>query len=844
MISIQAWVRTGSANESKGEEGISHFIEHLVFKGTEKYKVGEVAKLVEGAGGELNAYTSFDQTVFYVTLSMHQSTLGLEALSQMLQAPLFDPEEVENEREVVIEEIRRGKDSQGRRASQLLFSAAYKGHPYERPVIGYEKNVKSWPVKKIKDYYFKRYSPSNMYLVVTGSFDVAQITPQIKKLFGQGTKKGVPAQKIPKFKALQGPIFKIEPAEYEQDLAYIAFKIPSIKHKDIPALEVLASVLGQGDSSRLMQKMRIQSPLVNSVGSSLFSPVSEGLFVISMGYRGENFELALSALADSINEIKSGEISSDEIYRAIINIESDQHYGIETVDGLARRFGEAEFYFHDPKAYNRAFKKIKEVTAKDLFRVASKYLTPEGLTAAALVKNKGPHTRRALLKFSKKIASKSLAAKSRRIKSTRIKTKLVVPKLQSDKPRFESVQLSSGPKVLLYPSKATTVVSVRTALLGGAQTEEAHHQGLNELFGRVWMTETKNRTESEIYNLIERSAASFYPIAGRNSVGAALDCLKGFESEMADLFCESLLSPIFSNKILERERVIQLEQIKSKNDNPAQVCIRQFMQSMFPNHSYGRDPLGTEKTLNSLQASDLEGHYKKHFKKENITFSLAGNFDQDLWLERLDGVSSGLPVGGKQKWSLDISKITQPQKSYTEQKKEQSHLVLGFPSSGLGHPGRYALHLIEAILAGQGGRLFLELRDKNSLAYSVSPLRFEGMGGGYFGAYIGCAPDKVPKAIEMIQDEFERLTKTPVTKEEINRAKQYLVGKHNIDLQRTGAIASSLIYEEIYGLDAEKETFHIEKLYADVDPQKIKQVSQEIFTGPAVVSLVGPNKNF
>ena len=114
VVSIQAWVRTGSADEGKKEEGISHFIEHLVFKGTEKFKVGEIASLIEGAGGELNAYTSFDQTVFYVTLSKNFIDQGLETISEMMGFPKFDGFEIDNEREVVVEEIKRGQDSLGR----------------------------------------------------------------------------------------------------------------------------------------------------------------------------------------------------------------------------------------------------------------------------------------------------------------------------------------------------------------------------------------------------------------------------------------------------------------------------------------------------------------------------------------------------------------------------------------------------------------------------------------------------------------------------------------------------------------------------------------------------------
>ena len=257
VISVQMWVRTGSADEKKKEEGISHFIEHLVFKGTKEFRVGEIASSVEGAGGELNAYTSFDQTVFYVTISKQFSDLGLKVISEMMGFPTFDPKEIDNEREVVIEEIKRGKDSLGRAASQVLFSNNFKKHPYGIPVIGYEKNIRDLSAKKIVDFFHSRYAPKNMFLVLTGDFQTSEMKKLVEKYFG-----GFKDYKIKKVSRTKEPAQKntrvaIETTQFEQSLAYVSFKIPNIKHKDIPALDVLSMVLGQGDSSRLVQKQRI-----------------------------------------------------------------------------------------------------------------------------------------------------------------------------------------------------------------------------------------------------------------------------------------------------------------------------------------------------------------------------------------------------------------------------------------------------------------------------------------------------------------------------------------------------------------------------------------------------------
>ena len=259
VVSVQVWVRTGSADEGKGEEGISHFIEHLVFKGTRNFKVGEIASQIEGAGGELNAYTSFDQTVFYVTISKHFVDTGIRALAEMMGFPLFDAGEIDNEREVVVEEIKRGNDSLGRQASQLLFSTAYRTHKYRIPVIGYEKNVRGWSAKKIVSYYHSRYSPQNMFLVVAGDFDSKEMKAKVEKNFGEFKKYPMKKIKRAKEPAQTALRMKFEKSKFEQSITYMAWPTPSIRHKDIPALDVLSMVLGQGDSSRLVSKLRIES---------------------------------------------------------------------------------------------------------------------------------------------------------------------------------------------------------------------------------------------------------------------------------------------------------------------------------------------------------------------------------------------------------------------------------------------------------------------------------------------------------------------------------------------------------------------------------------------------------
>jgi zinc protease len=757
----------------------------------------------------------------------------------MMGFPKFDPTEVDNEREVVVEEIKRGLDSPGRRASQLLFSTAFKKHAYGIPVIGYEKTVRGWPTKKIVKYYHDRYAPKNMFLVVAGDFDNAEMRPLVTQYFGE-----FHDYKIKKIRRHKEPPQKlgrvdVEEAKFEQSLSYLAWKVPPAKHKDIPALDVLAMVLGQGDSSRLVKKLRIESAAVNSIGSGVFSAIDEGLFMISLGYNKNQFEEALWKIKPELLRILQEPVSEAEIRKAIVNFESENSYSQETVDGISRKIGEAEFLMHDPNYNDLYLKKIRAVTAADLQRVAKKYLTGSTLNLVSLTNDDKAATETLWRQWLKEFQNELKSLRAEKAAPKKIKLpKSNSPKAKGTTSNTEKITLSNGVQLILHPISETRVVVAKAASLGGLRAEPENLSGLTELLSRSWVGGTPTMSEVQIHQQIEEIAASLSPVGGRNSIGMGVEVLANFQEKARDLFLDSLLHPQFPTDVVEREKAIQLEQIKNRRDNPAQVAIRQFMETLYGNLPYSRDLLGTEESVPRISKQDIERLWKTTLVRKNLTLILAGNYDES-WIEAIEQATSALPSGNKFEKSWTPQFPTEEKTVFQTSTKEQSHLIYAFPGLTIGDADRFALEIMQSILAGQGGRLFIELRDKNSLAYSVSPLSMQGIEPGYFGAYIGCSPEKVAKAVEMMKIEFQKLCDKKLSDEELLRAQRYIVGRHDIDLQRIGAQASSILYDDIYGLDF-RETLHLaEKIFA-VTAADVRQVAQRIFSGKPVISLVGP----
>lgn len=844
VVSVQMWVKTGSADEGRGEEGISHFIEHLVFKGTQKYEMGEIASTVEASGGELNAYTSFDQTVFYVNISREFADVGLDVISEMMGFPRFDENEINSEREVVIEEIKRGNDSPGRQASRLLFSSVYKKHPYGIPVIGYDKIIKKVSKKTLVDYYQSRYIPTNMHLVVAGDFETAEMSQRVNETFGRMKSfkfRNVKRVKEPK---QDGPRVRVEKAAFEEAQFHVAWRVPGAEHKDVPALDLLAMIFGQGDTSRLSQKLRLEKAVTNSVGAGTFTPKDNGLFTVSGSLNAENFSEAFTIFKAELERMVSEAPSADEMKRAITNLESEEFYAMETIEGVARKAGSFENLMGDYAYFQKFLKQVYALKPDDILRVARKYLSPEQMTIVAMVPRNEKETEKSLKAWVRTYAKDfAKAAKlrtkpSKKVAVKKVKWSMAAGGAPSEIQRFA---LPSGATVLFRRENATPVVSAKAAFLGGMRFEPEGKGGVTELLSRVWTSGTRTMSETEISHKIENMAGGLSAFGGRNSIGLSMQTISPFEKDAIDLFDEVLVAPVVNDAILEREKGVMLEAIRAREDSPGQLVSQMFTHMMFKGHPYERDMYGAAYSVRALKKSDVEQLLRGQAMSRNMMIAVAGSVDPEAWMERLTKASAQLPEGKPLKSVFKHAGPAKDDFGYRDLKREQSHIIIGYKGLTLDDPRRYTLQIIQSILAGQGGRLFLELRDKASLAYTVSPMRMEGIDTGYFGAYIGCSPEKGEKAIKMLHEEFEKLVSSDVPDTELERAKRYLIGRHDIDLQRNSSISSSMLFNEIYGIPAEEMFKYSEHLH-DIRASDIRKLAAEIFAQACVTCCVGPTK--
>ncbi|OGQ05278.1 MAG: hypothetical protein A3F82_01350 [Deltaproteobacteria bacterium RIFCSPLOWO2_12_FULL_44_12] len=833
VLSLNTLVCVGSADETDEEAGLCHLIEHMLFKGTPTRKVGEIARDVEGAGGEINAYTSFDQTVYYINMAKRFGDKGLEILADAVQNPAFDAEELEREKEVILEEIRRERDNPSRHAGEILFQKAYQCHTYGRPIIGFDKTVKSFSRETVVGFYSRWYHPENTILIVVGDFDSGEWIKKIEKAFSNYKKRPDGLAKN-NTRVSEPPQLKthieIQPDNIQSIHFVLGFHIPQIVHPDTPALDILSHVLGGSESSRLEQILKEKKRLVQSIYAYSYTPRDPGLMILGGHMNVPQATLALKTLWDEIDKIQQEGPTQEELKRAKLNIRANEIYEKETVGGQAGKLA----YFLATAARldfeEEYYQKIQAVQPQDVIDVAKRYLLNTNLTTAMLVP-KDDYGKGWSLHIQNNLEKPSLSEKS-------------VKRHQPTKEEPTLIKMAPGIRLILKEDHSLPIVSVCSGSLGGLLFEEKKNNGINHLMARCLTKGTSSRSALEIAEVIEAMAGQIDGFSGKNSLGLKAEFLSEYCGEGLDLFCECLLQPAWDSQEIVKEKKLTLEAIKNQEDALSTLAFIHFQKTLFPHHPYGMRALGTKESVSSFNPTKLQNYYKKIVTSKNLVVSVVGDFASKdvlaILKEKLMKISKKTITLKKPKKDPEPTAI---KKVLVHKEKEQAHVVLGFMGSTLESPDHHSLTVLTHILSGQGGRLFLELRDKLSLAYSVTAILQEGLHPGYFAVYMGTEPSKVPTALKGIEAELKKISSELVSKEELERTQNYLVGTYELELQKNTALAQSYAFNELYGLGFEEVKRYPEKILKVTREDVLKVAKRYIDLDAYVLSIIQPRGN-
>lgn len=793
VVAVQAWVGVGSADERPHEAGIAHAVEHMLFKGSSQYGLGELARAIEHAGGEINAWTAFDHTVYHAVLGRDDAAFAIDALADTLLAPRVDPDELAREREVILEEIRQGSDDPARSVAQSLFATAFVAHPYRRPVIGTAESVERLAERQLVEFFRSYYVADNTTLVVAGDVDPARVRRSIERRFsampnGRPMRRAAvePAQTAPRAHALVRDLSE----------AYLAvgFHVPAARHPDLAALDVAAILLGQSESARLPRLLRDRDQLVTSAYANVHALRDPGLLVLSATARPGDEQGALGSLVD--HALGLADAGTDELEKARITAEAAFVRQIETAQGRARSLGWYATVTGDPQFGHVYLDRIRAVRRHDVSQVVQRYVRADNATIAAILPKPRRHISRGSPARPAKRARTGIWAREA---ERRVRKSLAV-KPVSSAPVEKRVVLANGMTLLVRRDPAVPVVAMRAVWKGGQRVEDASQAGASAVLARMITQGCGKLSRARVAEQIDRLGGSLSGVAGRNSFGIAGEWLARTWKPGFELLADCILEPALPAAELDRERRLVLDDQLAQTDNPTHVAFRLFSEALYGTHPYAQDVLGTARTIGNLGRTELATFYRERYPVSALTLAIAGDIDIDEVITAARARFERVPKTKVVAPAIKPPTFTTGSEVYQFLDRAQAHLVVGFPGATLDAPDRFALELLVAILGGQGGRLFAELRDKRALVYRVSAHSIEGVDPGFVAIYLSCAPDKLGEAATGVRGELERIRRDGVSAIELDRARGYAIGSHQIAMQRRAAIANAMAYHEAYGL--------------------------------------------
>jgi len=811
------WFRVGAAYENRKEKGLSHFLEHMMFKGTETRGLGAIDKEIKELGGYNNAFTSYDTTNYVIVLPSEHVGRALEIQFDAITSSVFDPKEIDKEREVILTELYRGLDNPYVFLWQKLMDLSFEEN-YKDPIIGFAGALKDYTRESVVDYYKKYYLPENLIIVVSGDIKKDEIMKKIKETFGTMGKRGSASYETVEEGVAGETELKFMKYEGQVESAYLAagFNIPDALSEDIPKLEILARILAGSESSVLYQSIKENKELVDDVDADVFSGRFGGIFAVSANIRQGKFSETLENIFDELEKIKKFGPRPEDVSRIKSDLIREQAKENMKVENMAMNLGYFEA-LNDYNMYFRYYDNLKRVIASDIKEVAEKYMKPEKANVVL---------------YSPEKENKSY----KRYKDAGdIKKYIVKASVSKPSPVGEVSKqvLKNGITLIHKKLDNTDIVSMRFIFKGGVIYEggawEGWYKGITNLMMETMIKGVPKMNAKEIAEELDSLGAVFAKDIKKDNFGWSAEVVNRNFEPLMELISKILIKPRFELSEIRKEKREIISRIKKIKDSPASYAMKLFNEEFFEWHPYGYFIPGTERTIKRTPSRHIKEWHKRYVTPNNLILSVAGNIDAELVKEALGAYFSGWEQGRDLNPDLPV-KITGAKKTKREKiKKKQSHIIIGFLGPKTSSKDYYAFRVLDTILSGgMDSRLFTEVRDKRNLCYTIYSTFDRFIEKGAFKVYTATSPENEEKAADEILKVLKDVKNNGVTEEEIKSAKSYINGMFKIGLQDYMAQADSYAMYELWGIGYKKVDEFLDNIYK-VDKKDIEKVIKKYF---------------
>src|SRR5205809_5404113 len=615
VASVQAWCATGSIYEDQHlGAGLSHILEHMLFKGTKTRSTNEIAQKIQDVGGYINAYTSFDRTVFWIDVPKDGALTALDILADAMMNSTLPAREYVEEQEVIRREFAMGMDDPGRMVTHLLFATAYQRHPYRLPVIGLIDIYNQLTHDQVMEYYKTRYVPNNLTFVVVGDVSASEVRKKVEEFFKDRPAKSLAPIYIPAEPPQLGR--REVHQEFATELTHfaMAWHVPEIAHPDVPALDLLTVILGEGHSSRLYRKVREESGLAFAISAFSYTPGDPGLLGVDAVLDPKNRSAAQSLILQIIGEIRHNGVTAEELAKGKKIALSQELASLRTMRGQATDLGTNWCLTRNLNCGREYLEKVQKVTLDDIKRVAIQYLSEENLTIVSL-NPKGSLT-------SKRDVAAAAAT--------------------GEIQRFE---LSNGLRILVREDARLPLIAMSAIFRCGLLCETEGNNGITRLAAKTLLKGTKTRSAEQIADQLEAVGGEITSQAGNNSFAVNLDVTRPDLALGTDILADVLLNATMPATAVAREKEIQLAKIKDEDEKPTSVARNLIKRALFPGHPLALRPEGTPESVSRLNSKDLLAFRDRYVVARNGVIAVFGNVKanevRDLFEQKLGALPSG-----------------------------------------------------------------------------------------------------------------------------------------------------------------------------------------------------------
>lgn len=815
VVSVHLWYHVGSKDERSDRQGFAHMFEHMMFRGTDRLGKTDHLDLIRRCGGTCNAYTAFDQTVYHQTVPSSQLELVLWLEAERMGFLRINQDGFDTERKVVEEERRLGLNRPYGTLPEKVLAEVFKTHPYGWSPIGKISHLRASSTQDLRDFWNRYYVPGNATLVIAGDVKHDEAQRLVKKYFGWMPREAEP----PRVTLREPPVLHARAVTIKEDNApapvvAVGWRTVPGRHDDDVPLELLATIVGGGDSSRLYRNLVADRQLAVMSMAAALSLEQEGFWAAGavLSPLG-NTAKALEAIQKEMERVRAEPVSEQELTKAKNRYLAGQVRQTLSVDSRATALGAAAVLEGDLARVNKKLELARRATTADLLRVAKQYLAPEHCLTFTVEGNLLGSIFGGKSAEIKKEENAPITAKPETDPPPPGRPGLrrpadypaqppVAPAGDSHfAPPHSEHTLANGLKVLVVPKRGVPYVNIHLGLLAGAWTETK--PGTASLALGMLTRGTTAHSEKELAEELETYAINLSGAGGMDTSAVSAGCLTEHVERAVKLLAEVVRTPTFPAKEFDKLRAQRSTALAISAAEPSYKADREFRRRLYGSHPYSRTETGDVEDLKALKVEDLSAWWSTFARPDQAVLIFAGDIDAKRALPLAEATFGSWKATGP-KPTVTLPDLPAPAAKHiylVDHPGVQSQIRVGQLGLKRDHADYPAAVVVTEYFGGAfGSRLNEVIRVQKGLTYGArggfAPARFAGQ----FGIQTFSKTESTAEAVRAVFDELDRLRKEGPSGKELESAKSYFAGSFAREREAPQAVAADLWLLEANGL--------------------------------------------